>query len=435
MGKKGRAKPLEAELKILFAKSGNLCAFPECRNPIIAQEGDEQKPLAEMAHIIAYEDNGPRSDPSLSIDERNKASNFILLCPTHHTIIDKFEYQYNVHVLREMKRIHEERVYTITHNYGENQPTLLKKEILYASILPISHLPRFVFAANTVYRKTNIFDLFDVLNANAAQNLLCAFELREKKLYTFFDLFDPENPFREAYEQSSVVRLKSDELWQQSDMFRLYVTLLNRSLTNYLKKRGIAYDAQHYRYYFRPQRDGIERKFSYRSLAGRSTEKSVVHQPITRKTGQPKPYWVHCAANLSFQQVAARQWVLTIRPERHLTRDGYEPYTHASIGSKITRIKSTMYNWQYLQEIQLWREFLTQAKPRRILRFGKQSITIENQLLQTEIEWIGVPGDDKEFVAQAHEEDLFTLAESRLLDEMDDELEEDVEHDSFLDEY
>jgi hypothetical protein len=94
-----------------------------------------------------------------------------------------------------------------------------------------------------------------------------------------------------------------------------------------------------------------------------------------------------------------------------------------------------MYNWKYLQEVQLWREFITQAKPRRSLRFGKQFITIENQLLQTEIEWIGVPDDDKDFVAQVHEEDLFTLAESRLLDELDDELEEDLEHDPYLDEY
>lgn len=46
------------EQKILFAKSGNICAFPGCDLPIIAEVGDENKPLAEIAHMIAYEDNG-----------------------------------------------------------------------------------------------------------------------------------------------------------------------------------------------------------------------------------------------------------------------------------------------------------------------------------------------------------------------------------------
>ncbi|GIK56082.1 MAG: hypothetical protein HND44_01635 [Chloroflexi bacterium] len=418
-----RIKIPETEIKILFAKSGNLCAFPSCQNPIIANEGDGDKPLAEMAHIIAYQDNGPRSDPSIPISERNKASNLILFCPTHHTIVDKFEYQYNAQVLREMKRLHEARFIPPKEKQIQSE---LKSEFLYASFLPISRLPFFVFSAVTPYRKSNILELFDILNTQEHKGALYAFELRDQRLYTFFDLREPNNPFRGAYDQTTVEVLKATDLWENPDSHRLYIALLNRSLTSYLKKRGVAYDAEHFRHYFLPDKTTVERKFTYKSLSGKNTSKSIVHNPTTKLTGLPKSYWIHLAANLSFQQVEERQWVFTIRPERHLTKDGYDTYTHSSIGSKITRIKSKMYNWEYLQEIQLWREFLTNAKPRLYLSFGKQSIVIENVLLKEEIRWIGVPDDEKDFVSQQHPEDLFSFAESQSFENAEDDFDGDL---------
>lgn len=423
-----RIKIPEPELKILFAKSGNLCAFPDCQMPIIANEGDENKPLAEMAHIIACEDNGPRSDPKIPVKERNKASNLVLFCPTHHTIVDKFEYHYNVHVLREMKRLHEAR-FAPQKNGSEKSEQ--KSEFLYASFLPISHLPQLVFSVETSYRKSNILELFDVLNTQEHKDVLYAFELRDKRLYTFFDLREQDNPFRGAYDQSSIEVSKASDLWENPDTHRLYIALLNRSLTSFLKRRGVAYDAEHFRHYFRADKLTIERKFTYTSLAGKSTQKSLVHNPITKATSQPKSYWIHLAANLSFQQVSQKQWVLTIRPERHLTKDGYEPYTHFSIGSKITKIKSRMYNWGYLQEIQLWREFLSGAKPRLYLPFGRQAVVIENSLLKESIKWVGVPNDKRDFISQEHPEDLFSFADVQILESAEDDFGSDL----FLGEY
>lgn len=429
---KSRANIPESELKILFARSGNLCAFPGCQTPIIAQKGDELKPIGEMAHMIAYGDSGPRADPRLSPEERNRASNLILLCPTHHAIIDKFEYQYNVHVLRQMKLLHEQKVAqslqkgTLDSREGETT-----KESLYASFLPVLLLPEFVFSAETPYRRDNIQDLFEYLKANESRDILYAFELREKKIFTFYNLNEPQNPFWGTYNRSTVEVLKAIDLWAESDGHRLYVALLNRALNSFLRKKGVIYDPNHHRHFFQADKEKIKRTFTYQALSGRRTTKAVVYQPTTRATGLPKSYWIHLAANLSFQQIAPQQWVFTIRPERHITKDGYEPYLHTSIGSKVTRIKSRMYNWEYLQEIQLWREFITQASPKLVLRFGKQAIIIENTLLEGTIEWIGVPDDKKDFVARKHDEDLFSFAEISFLSEET----EDTEDSIYLEEY
>ena len=220
-------------------------------------------------------------------------------------------------------------------------------------------------------------------------------------------------------------------MWDDPDTHRLYVTLLNRGLTSFLRRLRVALDATHYRHYFQPSKDKLERKFTYQSLAGKTTTRSLVLNPKIKASGEAKPFWIHLAANLSFQHIGKRQWVLTIRPERHLTRDGYELYTHSSIGKKITRIKSTMYNWQYLQELQLWREFITGAKPRRILRFSTQVIVIENRLLDCSVEWPGIPDDKKSFINRMHEDDLFTIADLQHLEDIDDSFEEEL----FLEEY
>ena len=408
----------QKEKNVLFAKSGNVCAFPHCVVPVIAEEGNESKPLAEVAHMIAYADDGPRADPSLPKEEKSKASNLILLCPTHHSLVDKFEYQYNVHVLREMKLQHERKFGGSPH-IRKLSPKLVE-EPLHASILPLSHLPLAVFAAGTDYKKTNIRDLFDVLNSQKGRRTLYAFELRDKKLYTFHDLRQVDNPFQGTYDQATVEMSRSTDLWDTPDEHRLYVALLNRTLRGFLKSKRVAYDDRHYRYFFEPGTRKIKRKFTYRSLTGKRSTKSVVNNPVTRATGQPKTYWVHLAASLSFHHIASKQWVLTIRPERYLTRDGFRPYYHSSIGRTVTRIKSTMYNWQYLQEIQLWREFITDAQPRQILNFGKQSIVVENNLLKAGIQWLGIPDDQRNFAFQEHPEDLFTSSGIDIVDEDED---------------
>ena len=422
---KNRLNVPQKEQNILFAKSGNRCAFPKCGSPVIAEADNESKPIAEMAHMIAYSDDGPRSDPALAPEDRNKASNLILICPTHHTLVDKFEHQYNVHVLREMKRQHEGK---FAFPESKKNPPLVK-EPLHASLLPLSHLPVVVFSADTQYNKTNVNELFDALSPSDNKNTLNTFELRDKKLYTFHDLRTPNNPLFGTYDQSTVKPLESAKLWDSPDGHRLYVALLNRAFSQHLRKVGVAYDNQRYRYFFMPGKTRTKRKFKYTSLSGRQTTKSVVNNPVTRATSEPKPYWVHLAANLSFQHIAAREWVLTIRPERHLTTDGLQPYLHSSIGKKITRIKSTMYNWQYLQEIQLWREFITQEQKRLVLQFGKQSVVIENLLPKEDIEWIGIPEDQRKFAFQEYPEDLFTSSEIAILGEEEEELYDELFYD------
>lgn len=101
-------------LKRLFAASGGFCAFPECNTRLVDEKSGAL--IGEMCHINATSPGGPRYDPTLSHEERNNDENLIILCPTHHSLIDQDAETYTSEKLIAFKKSHEEMVAAILSN-------------------------------------------------------------------------------------------------------------------------------------------------------------------------------------------------------------------------------------------------------------------------------------------------------------------------------
>jgi hypothetical protein len=99
-------KPGITDVKLLFARSGNRCAFPKCTSPIA--QGDTL--IGEICHIKGAKPGSARNDISQTPGERHGYANLILLCPTHHTVIDDDYVTYTVERLHRMKANHESQV-------------------------------------------------------------------------------------------------------------------------------------------------------------------------------------------------------------------------------------------------------------------------------------------------------------------------------------
>lgn len=101
----------QKSIKILWSASGGLCAFPDCRQPLTFSEADEFAPhtLGEMAHICGDKPGANRHNPEQTPQQRDDYQNLILLCPTHHTLIDRAENEerFPVEVLNQIKADHE----------------------------------------------------------------------------------------------------------------------------------------------------------------------------------------------------------------------------------------------------------------------------------------------------------------------------------------
>ncbi|MDX8355187.1 hypothetical protein [Cognatiyoonia sp. IB215182] len=82
-------KPTASTVYKLYGSSRH-CAFPDCREPHI--EVDENTGVkicnAEVSHIHARRENGPRWDASQSSEDNRSDGNLMLLCRKHHAVVD-----------------------------------------------------------------------------------------------------------------------------------------------------------------------------------------------------------------------------------------------------------------------------------------------------------------------------------------------------------
>lgn len=96
-------------IKALFGRSGNQCSHPDCTHPVIVpgSEQSDDAVLAQICHIYAASDNGPRGKPGLTDEERNSPDNLILLCGFHHLMVDTQYQDYSAELLKQWKWDHE----------------------------------------------------------------------------------------------------------------------------------------------------------------------------------------------------------------------------------------------------------------------------------------------------------------------------------------
>lgn len=368
----------------------------------------------------------------MSDEQRNKATNILLLCSPHHTVVDRNPQVYSVQVLRQMKADHEAKIAKATRLPQTKAPTAKTKESLHSTLLHVSQLPRYVYSAETDYtekQKDEVKKEIDYMSISREE--FVPFILRENRLFAFQDLRAYENPFAKVANPVGAIRIPVRDLCTEAEGKRRFVSLLNSAIAKHCGRKRVFFDREHHRFYFVPTEAETERVEPYRTLTGRNESRNVVWNPKTRKTGEGKRHWLHLAADLSFHQLAAEQWCFTIRPERHVTKDGVTPYNSKFVGRKVTKLKARMFNDGYLSEVHFWRDFLSGGKPRFILNFGAQFAIVETQLLSLDVEWEGIPADAKAFTNQVFDEDLFTFGELQQASSgQDDEEEETDEEDS-----
>ena len=77
----------EPDIKRLWGKAAGLCSHPDCNTDCLPfLDLDSPTVVGEMAHVIAKKEKGPRGRKGGGDDTY---ANLILLCPTHHTLVDK----------------------------------------------------------------------------------------------------------------------------------------------------------------------------------------------------------------------------------------------------------------------------------------------------------------------------------------------------------
>jgi len=352
------------EQRILQQKSGNVCAFEDCRRVLTVEmePGSPDVLLGEMAHIVAESPDGERGGDPLPLDQRNLHSNLILLCNNHHQIIDDpgNAAYYTVERLRGIKEKHERWVQqTLNRAHGTASVLPQPKQVtetLFSNLLRVEQMPLYVYGipcATTNEREVSasLQPLRDVTTSLGDEKEMAPFIIRGGMLYAFQNLNDGANPFRDMVAGQSAERISVDEWWDDPDRMRWYVDLLNRALNKLTGRRHLQFDREHRRYYFQPDEPGDEMIRRYRSVNGKWSKRKVVWEPQKRSTGEGRGYWLHRAVSLRFMRFDGEHWFVSVRPELRATADGHEALPSEKIGSKVNRKMTRRFNHDLMAEV------------------------------------------------------------------------------------
>lgn len=139
---------LPSDIKRLFAFSGNQCSEPNCKRPVIAEDGITV--VGKVCHLEAASSKGPRYRIEMTDEERRSYDNLILLCDEHHSIIDnkKNEGKFPKRLLLEWKNDHI--------NNNETSEIEINEEIVYSAIDDIiGAIERLEKNTDKIYDKVN----------------------------------------------------------------------------------------------------------------------------------------------------------------------------------------------------------------------------------------------------------------------------------------
>lgn len=101
-----RLKPTSDVLRKLYLRSGNVCAYPDCKRAMINNRGVM---IGRICHIEAAKPAGKRFNKHMDNEERRAFENLVLMCGDHHTEIDSCAKTYPVKKLQKWKRKHEKK--------------------------------------------------------------------------------------------------------------------------------------------------------------------------------------------------------------------------------------------------------------------------------------------------------------------------------------
>jgi hypothetical protein len=107
---RGAASPDLHTQRRLFAASAGYCQNPACASELFVDASGRSVHVAEMAHVFAANNGGPRANPTLSAEERGAFENLVLLCANCHTMVDKAPDAFPESMILAWKREHSNKL-------------------------------------------------------------------------------------------------------------------------------------------------------------------------------------------------------------------------------------------------------------------------------------------------------------------------------------
>jgi hypothetical protein len=232
-------------------------------------------------------------------------------------------------------------------------------ELLLSNLFAVKSLPAQVWSGETKYRKNK--EVWEVIPKAEP------FILREGRLYSFGDLRSEKIALRAAVSEN-YIRSESYYDWLlRADRKTWLIALLNASLAKHLRRKKIFRDEKG-RYFFVPNMDGTDRKFSVPSGRVRT---------VAAKKGQlENPFWVHYAAKMRFR-VLGDSLFLAVEPVFLFTADGAVSIKGKNAGRLSLQWGGKQQNPHILRDLLFWGNVLSGGGGTISIFTGSRKIAVD----------------------------------------------------------
>ena len=167
----------EKTIKVIFGLSGNQCAHPDCESAVIEPPTPQSDAhvVAQICHIYAISEEGPRGKAGLTDQELKSPNNLILLCPNHHTVVDGQHETYPAEMLQRWKKEHEAKA--MKHSFSPDSDGVLS-DVSSRPVFPTGLVDQEIEKEIDILRKSQLFMEFDRIE----YSLILARKLTEGEL-------------------------------------------------------------------------------------------------------------------------------------------------------------------------------------------------------------------------------------------------------------
>ena len=111
----------------LFVVAGGRCEFDGCNQYLMDHHlTHDHGNFGEMAHIVAFQPEGPRGTNAARPVDINEPDNLMFLCPQCHKLIDDHPDEYTRETLQKYKQAHEDRIFRLTATMPDRKTTIVQ---------------------------------------------------------------------------------------------------------------------------------------------------------------------------------------------------------------------------------------------------------------------------------------------------------------------
>ena len=111
---------------LLYVRAGGRCEFDGCNEYLLSHQLTHKTiNLGQMAHIVAFSEEGPRGKTDKRPADINNVDNLMLLCHRCHKLVDDHPEEYSRETLLNYKKAHEERIFWLTSASPDRQTSVV----------------------------------------------------------------------------------------------------------------------------------------------------------------------------------------------------------------------------------------------------------------------------------------------------------------------